>query len=659
MPSPNKAVEFLARPGLKHMAVLCIALSLCGFAYFFKASNEIIPKLGSDRGYLVWDALKTQQQFEYFRSAVRLYDATQDPTDMDNAMLWLDSLYSRLGNFPLANWKEYADQMELFVGFQEALHVYLDEFDKIITQAPAVEAPLFELMSEELEAVDNLITSFILEQQVTRQRNADARTANAKRLLFDQQILLAAVLLSISILFLLVWSRSRQSLWLSQHDVLTGLGNRSAVFQQLAAIKTKNAMNSEVALHCIDLDRFKMINDTLGHERGDDLLKRFARRLEAMSGKNCFVARTGGDQFVVLQREVMDTAAAMQFAHKVVFSATNEFMLGEHRLRVGVSIGVAIASECRNINKSLLEHADLALYEAKRRGGNNVTLFDPALQERADRHRRIDNDLRKALENSELVNFYQPKIDLKTGLVCGAEALLRWFHPEHGMIPPDHFIPIAEDTRLIIPIGSWVANQACADCKTWSQMTDGHFHIAVNVSPVQFESDMLVSEVRRALKNHDLDPSHLELEITESTLMDESRQVNIAMRRLRDLGVSFALDDFGTGYSSLSYLDRFRFSKVKIDRSFVMGLNPQTRHSPIVEAVVHMGRGYGFSVCAEGIEDVAHATLLAELGCDEAQGYYFGKPMKADDFTQYLADHLNERKTANETATVGTALLET
>ena len=496
-----------------------------------------------------------------------------------------------------------------------------------------------------------LIAQFLQDNQTQRRVATDERKQKAEQLLNYQKYLLAAVLISIAVLLILAWVRSMQAMWLAKHDILTQLANRPATIEALREISEAASGNPKLALHCIDLDRFKMVNDTLGHEVGDEILQRFSRRIEAMAGAGNLVARSGSNQFTILQRDVSEAADAMHLAHKIIFSATNAFVVDEHQLRMGVSMGVAMSVEDAAVNKRLFDRADLALYEAKRRGGNNAVIFDPSLEERAERHRRIDTDLRKALDRGELVNYYQPKIDLATRRICGAEALLRWFHPEQGMVRPDHFIPIAEDTRLIIPIGTWAANQACSDAKNWTELCGGDFHIAVNLSPVQFESDTLVSEIRRALKKHDLDPHCLELEITESTLMENSRNIEHALKRLRSLGIRFALDDFGTGYSSLSYLDRFRFDKVKIDRSFVMALDPKTPSSPIIEAVVHMARGMHFEVCAEGIEDEPLAGLLQDLGCHEAQGYFFGKPMPADEFTAYLIEqHKIERRAVRATA---------
>lgn len=629
--------EWLLRPWFGYTAIACTILAVTGIILGFKASYEIISGFERDQSHVAWTALKIKGEFNEFEYNTRLYAADGNVEHLEEARLWLDVLFARASTFTHGSWAAKGDgdaPKTLGKNFQ----TQLDIFDDLLHRTDAESSDILNKAEPAFVRTKELIADFLAYQQSLRLEAADAQITNARDLLAYQLYLVAAVFCSFGILLVLAWLRSRQAFWLARHDPLTGLGNRPSVVEELKKMSHKDAKLSGLAVHCVDLDRFKMVNDTLGHDVGDDLLVRFGRRLEAMAGPKCLVARTGSDQYVILQPDNEEDEDAMRLARKIVFSATNEFEIGNHQLRMGISMGVAIAADDPSVNFQLLERADLALYEAKRQGGNTAVLFDPALEERASRHRRIDTDLRKAMERGELVNYYQPKIDLATRRVCGAEALLRWKHPEHGMIRPDHFIPIAEDTRLIIPIGMWVADQACRDAKIWSEMTGGHFHIAVNLSPVQFESDSLVGEIRRCLKRHDFNPAQLELEITESTLMEHNRQVEMAMRRLRDLGVHFALDDFGTGYSSLGYLDRFRFDKVKIDRSFVKSLDPAKRESPIIEAVTHIGRGYGFSVCAEGIEDENLAGLLEELGCHEAQGYYFGKPMPADEFTFFLQE---------------------
>lgn len=642
MPRADVLNRFVKFPWLKSATIASVLVAVSGFGLAFKTSYEIIPDIDHDSDHLVWSAFKIQSEFKHLKLHSQLFELTMDTEHLSEVKIWLDVLYSRLTTLTLGNWATVRDEGHKTASFARALRRQLDSVDRLLQHNTANRAALWEEMQPTLADIDQAIAGFLTEQQVDQREAADHRSAQTNKLLVNQQIMLITIMLSLTILFGLVWLRSRQTAWAATHDPGTGLANRIAVLERLnQLIHTRGQV--QIAVHCIDIDRFKMINDTLGHQIGDQLLQRFAKRLQEMAGSSCFVARTGSNQFVLLEKYVDAQGDAMQLANKILFSTTNEYTIDEHQLRIGLSIGIAIAGSEPKTNGSLLERADLALYEAKRRGGGTAIVFDPSLEERAQRHRRIDTDLRSALNRCELVNFYQPKIDLRTRKICGAEALLRWFHPEHGMIRPDHFIPIAEDTRLIIPIGVWAADRACADAKEWSNMTNNAFQIAVNLSPVQFESDMLVSEIRRAIKKYNLDPAALELEITESTLMDHNRQVEMAMKRLRDLGIKFALDDFGTGFSSLSYLDRFRFDKVKIDRSFVMGLDPSIGESPIIEAVVHIGKGYHFDICAEGIEDEAHARLLTHLGCQEAQGYHFGKPMPAKDFTLFLRDHLDQQ----------------
>ena len=386
-------------------------------------------------------------------------------------------------------------------------------------------------------------------------------------------------------------------------------------------------------LHSLDLDRFKMVNDTLGHGIGDLLLKKVAHRITGACRKGDVVARLGGDEFVVLQHEVREEAHAEKLAARLVDLVGRTYVLNGHTVNIGVSVGTALRGELVQA-RDVLRNSDLALYEAKRAGRGRFRIFEPGMDTHLRERREMEIDLRRALALKQFELHYQPFLDLRTDTVKGFEALLRWEHPSQGNIPPLAFIPIAEENGLIVKIGEWVLRTACQEAASWHN----EMVVAVNVSPLQFKADTLLETVSTALNRSGLPAHRLEIEITESALLDNTDNVLKTLTALRELGVIISMDDFGTGYSSLSYLQKFPFNKIKIDRSFVAGTNEDS--AAILRAVASLGTSLGMAITAEGVETAEQLDRIRGENCTHVQGYLTGRPMSADAIAAFLAKPL-------------------
>ncbi|TWB07271.1 EAL domain-containing protein [Bradyrhizobium stylosanthis] len=421
---------------------------------------------------------------------------------------------------------------------------------------------------------------------------------------------------------------------MAQHDALTDLPNRVLLRERMehAIAVTRNG-GLDLAVLMLDLDRFKEVNDTLGHPSGDALLRAVAERLRGCVTETALIARLGGDEFAVIDYVTNPAVEAAALAEAIRKALCEPFDLGDHRVTVGTSIGIAIAPRDGNDSDVILKCADLALYSAKSGGRGAFRFFEPELDELMHARRNLERDMRAALAGRQFELHYQPFVNAATGKTSGFEALLRWHHPKRGLVLPGEFIPLAEETGLIVPLGEWVLRTACAEAAKWP----ADVRIAINLSPAQFRSKELVPVIVGALASSGLAPHRLELEVTETVIMHDSEAVFAVLAQLRELGVRIALDDFGTGYSSLSFLQRFPFDKVKIDRSFVHELScacVEARH--LARAVVRFAVSLGKTTTAEGVESKEQLDILREEGCAETQGYYFNRPMPASDVAKLL-----------------------
>jgi diguanylate cyclase (GGDEF)-like protein/PAS domain S-box-containing protein len=434
----------------------------------------------------------------------------------------------------------------------------------------------------------------------------------------------------------------------ANHDVLTGLPNRTLVNDRIdQAIISAQGSAMKVVVLFLDLDGFKHINDSLGHPIGDKLLQSIALRLVSCVRNTDTVSRQGGDEFVVLLSDVKQPDAAAAIAAKILKEIAKPHAIGQYELHITASIGVSASPDDGKDAETLIKHAETAMYQTKENGRQGFRFFTSAMNARAVERQLIEEGLRRALERDEFTLHYQPKVSLSTGAIVGAEALIRWMHPVRGMVPPAHFIPIAEDCGLILPIGKWVLRQACEQARIWVDAGYPAIGIAVNVSAVELGEDGFLKDLFAILEKTRLDPRLLELELTESVLMRRVESTVLILRSLRERGVQVAVDDFGTGYSSLSYLKKFPLDALKIDQSFVRQIAVDGSDTAIVTAVISMAQSLKLKVIAEGVETREELDFLLAHQCDEAQGYFFSKPVPANKLMELLRHGLAKTITSN------------
>jgi diguanylate cyclase (GGDEF)-like protein/PAS domain S-box-containing protein len=428
--------------------------------------------------------------------------------------------------------------------------------------------------------------------------------------------------------------------YLAYYDALTELPNRTLLQDRLAkALASARRRKDKVAFLFLDLDRFKDINDSLGHAVGDLLLQEVAVRLKTWAREQDTVSRVGGDEFLIVLTGVREVGDAAVAAERLMDAMTAEFVVQGHSLGVSCSLGISIFPEHGADGETLIKNADAAMYSAKDIGRNNFQFFTADMNAQAVERLALENGLRLALEKKELFLVYQPQMNITNGRITGLEALLRWQHPELGLVPPDRFIRIAENSGLIVPIGEWVLRTACSQARKWQDEGIPAVSLAVNVSAVQFRQEGFCQLIRKVLGETGLAPQHLELELTESLLLANADVTFSVLQELTDLGVTLAIDDFGIGYSSFTYLRQFRVSKLKIDRSFITNVAANPDDAAITAAIISMAKSLHLKVIAEGVEDEAQMSFLRAHQCDEIQGYYFSKPLAVDKVADKLRGH--------------------
>jgi diguanylate cyclase (GGDEF)-like protein len=450
------------------------------------------------------------------------------------------------------------------------------------------------------------------------------------------------------------WMRGRerrqaeeQVRYLEEHDALTGLANRTAFGESLADAMTRmHRDRTHIAVLCLDIDKFKEINDAADHSGGDQVLRDIGARIKATLREGDLIARLAGDEFAIALVDITNLGDVMAFMNRLVEALRRPLQVAGKEMLITTSVGIALAPADGDTAPTVLRHAGIALARAKGDGGQRMCFFEQSMDKALQRRRMVEHELRLALGREEFEVVYQPQYDLATEQQCGSEALVRWHHPVHGKIAPGHFISVAEDTGLIVPLGEWVLRRACSDAVNWP----APLFVSVNLSPAQFRDGDVAETVAEVLKETGLPPERLELEITESLLINDTEEVLAKLNRLRQIGVHIAMDDFGTGYSSLSYLARFPFSKIKIDRQFIRNMTRDSAMRAIVKTIIALGKSLDVTITAEGVETEEQAAMLREFGCPQVQGFLYGYPGAADADTKPEAGKVTPISAARSSA---------
>jgi diguanylate cyclase (GGDEF)-like protein len=430
---------------------------------------------------------------------------------------------------------------------------------------------------------------------------------------------------------------------MAHHDVLTGLVNRTEFRNRLEDSLANAARNDRiVGLAFVDIKGFKSINEVIGHSKADQILRECSERMKKAVRRTDTVARLGPDEFAIVATNQKDLDGVIAFIRKIHSELTQPIRVDDREILLDVAMGITIYPTDDTNPERLIQNADFALKRAKERPKGGYHLYDQSMHLKIQDRIRLEEDMRHGLDRGEFMLYFQPQIDLATGHLIGAEALMRWQHPERGFMPPGEFIPLAESSRLIVPMSEWLIHAAAAQAKSWQKYGIPPFTMGINVSPLHLESGDLADEIELALQRTGLNARWLDVEITEGMVMTGSTKVLATLERLREMGVGLSIDDFGTGYSSLSYLKKYPFRQLKIDQSFVRGVPESRDDAAIVEAVVRLGQSLNISVIAEGVETVEQQNFLKSLGCHAAQGFLYGRPMPAQDFVLWIERWENE-----------------
>jgi diguanylate cyclase (GGDEF)-like protein len=548
------------------------------------------------------------------------------------------------GMFNLYRRFEWVSFMQRAIHSWEAGDFYIARLEEAGTllqlemASPAPSSRRIQSILAEVSGINDKLT--LIENQFV------AAISDASRLTYRllQRIMFAAtpalLLLGIALSLRILQQRKRMEDRVNHmafHDELTSLPNRLMLSQRLEqALSRQRRAGTQLAILFLDLDRFKVINDSLGHEIGDVLLRQVAERLRAQSREGDTVARMGGDEFVVLIENHENLADIATRAQRLVEQLSAPYVLGTKDCHVTVSIGISIFPADGSDAPALLKAADVAMYRAKDTGRNSYLFYSAAMNVHTVERLELESDLRHALERREFLLYYQPKVEVATGLITGIEALLRWKHPRRGLVSPMEFIPLAEETGLIVPIGEWVLATACAQTKAWQDQGLPNLDVAVNLSARQFADPMLLPKLTQIISDSGLDPLNLELEITESLVMSHGATVVAVLQKLKAIGVRIAIDDFGTGYSSLAYLKRFPIDTIKVDRSFIRDIPADPGDKQITRAIIAMAHSLRLRVVAEGVETAAQLKFLRNLRCDTVQGYFLHRPLPEAEVAEVL-----------------------
>jgi diguanylate cyclase (GGDEF)-like protein len=462
----------------------------------------------------------------------------------------------------------------------------------------------------------------------------------------DEILLRSAQMIGIQIGQFFQRKRAEQDLlFIATHDALTGLPNRGMFHERLNhALARARRHDTKLSICFIDLDRFKNINDTLGHEAGDRLLQEMGRRLGSCLRETDTVARQGGDEFIVLLEELSDPQQSAKIAAKILSVVATPVLLNTREYQLTASIGISTYPDDGQDGAALLKNADSAMYRAKELGKNNFQFYSAQMNLHSLERLELEAQLRRAIERNEFLLHYQPKVDIRTGQVNGVEALLRWQHPDRGLVPPMQFIPLAEETGLIESIGRWVLQSACRQVRSWQKQGLPPLNVAVNLSARQFSDENLIQDIKAALTASGLNPTHLELEITESMVMREPEKAIQTLSELSAMGLRVAIDDFGTGYSSLSALKRFPVHNLKIDRSFIKDIPGDADNVAITQAIIALAHTLRMTVIAEGVETKEQSDFLSTSGCDDLQGFFFSKPLPEKELLAFLHENLESKE---------------
>ncbi|WP_438433350.1 putative bifunctional diguanylate cyclase/phosphodiesterase [Gorillibacterium sp. sgz500922] len=541
-------------------------------------------------------------------------------------LVWLSFKHPRTHAF--IRWNDYA--LFLFVDFAVLTLIFL------LPDWDALTSPIWMILPYILLYASELGSRYALYMSGCSLAALLIANGSQKDLFPHRELLIAALLGAAMVYF--VGRRTDSLQKLAYRDPLTGLYNRSMFVDQLAvSAEAVNGKGMQLGLLFLDLDQFKYVNDTMGHSLGDSLLTMVAGRIKQVLPDDALFARMGGDEFTILLPEIKHTDRAAEIAEAILHVMRQSFPLNHQEIFVTMSIGISVYPEDGADPEALMKNADTAMYRAKEQGRNNYQFYSPVIDSHGHRRLKMETMLRHALEREEFLLLYQPRLDPRTGELVCVEALVRWIHPEFGLLPPSEFIPLAEDTGLIVPLGEQVLRLACKQRSRWVAQGFPEFNVSVNLSARQFRQTDLPETIAKVLKEFGLGPEWLELEITETAAMQDVHFAALMMRVLKEMDLRIAIDDFGTGYSSLNYLKRFPIDVIKIDRSFIKGIEQEPDDAAIVHAIIAMAQTMKLQVTAEGVETPEQYEYLKMLGCDEIQGFYVGQPMNAQQLGEWLS----------------------